>query len=908
MPNFLSRKRIYLALAMLLVIVPFLALTALPTQAQTFSILVNGDVDNANVAALNGNGTCDLREAVFAANNQAAFQDCTPVFFSAAPAADDVFRITFDIGGALTAPVVIPLADELPPIVQPVHIIGGDVTIAELTIIPATGTLNYGLRLDTGSGASRIEGLIIEGFINGIEVDNVTENTLLGTDTFIGNPIGLTNSIVDNVTGILISGSSDEITVINTWVGLRDITTPVIAGNTADGIRIENGPQNITVDGLIIGGNGRHGIFVDTARDVNILNSTIGRTPTGGIAAAASNTGSGIVIGGSTNVLVQNNVIGSNRAAGILVGPSVNVDIIDNLIGTTTVGTNIGNGTSGIVLNTSDALVFDNEIAFNGNSGVAINAGLRNRISQNLIHENGLLGLDLGNNGLTLNDTGDTDTGANNFQNYPVVSAAWVIGANLFINGRMNSTAGTYTLELYDNPSGCNPPSGTPNYGEGEVYEQSVVVSNGVFSLTLAAGGFVPGDTLTLLAISADGNTSEFSQCVVILATVPTPTPTNTPVIVVTTVTPTATATSTITPTATVTPITLTPSSTPTTTATNTATLTSTPTDTATPTSTATATVTSTATNTATATFTRTPTNTATSTSTSTATNTATATATQTATATHTATPTATSSPEIGVTKVSDGDDEVTINVVNNGNAVAPDVVVLEDLIEDVEFEAATVGNTSCVETAGLLTCRVGDIPAGATAEVNIIVASNGVDPASGQTIVTVGGTPVSVILEPYIIKIGQPPVAAPGSEIIYTIRVINPTTESAFDMIIEDKMPEGIEIISGESTEGTLQINGQNVELRLDELVAGGRVTIRLTTRVRNDKFFQTIDNTACVSSSLNASPRCATMSFLAAGELPNTGESLLIVDILRWGLVLLLSGLMLFGVALLWRRMKRI
>jgi uncharacterized repeat protein (TIGR01451 family) len=250
----------------------------------------------------------------------------------------------------------------------------------------------------------------------------------------------------------------------------------------------------------------------------------------------------------------------------------------------------------------------------------------------------------------------------------------------------------------------------------------------------------------------------------------------------------------------------------------------------------------------------------------------------------------------------------VTINVVNNGNAVAPDVVVLEDLIEDLEFEAASVGDTACVETAGLVICRVGDIPAGASAQVDIIVDSNGVDPASGQTTVTVGGTPVSVILEPYIIKIGQPPVAAPGSEIIYTIRVINPTNVSAFDVVIEDKMPAGIEILSAESSDGTVQINGQNVELALDELVAFGRVTIRLTTRVRDDKFFQTIDNTACVSSSLNATPRCATMSFLAAGELPNTGESPFILVALRWGLVLLLSGLMLFGLALLWRRMRRI
>jgi uncharacterized repeat protein (TIGR01451 family) len=271
-------------------------------------------------------------------------------------------------------------------------------------------------------------------------------------------------------------------------------------------------------------------------------------------------------------------------------------------------------------------------------------------------------------------------------------------------------------------------------------------------------------------------------------------------------------------------------------------------------------------------------------------------------------TPTPTSSPDIGVTKVGDGDDEVTIDIINNGDSTAPDVIVVEDLQDNVEYVAAVSGNNVCVESAGLITCQVGDIPAGATAQVNVNVDSNGVDPASGLTTVIVGGATVAIIEEPFIIKVGEPPVAAPGSEIVYTIRVINPTSESAFNMVVRDEMPAGIEIISGTATDGTLEIDGQIIELSLDELAAGGRVTITLITRVSDAEVFPQIINTACVTSSSNPSPRCAQMSFLRAGQLPDTGDSPFIYTLLRWVFVLLVTVIMLVSLNLLWRRMRRI
>ena len=81
----------------------------------------------------------------------------------------------------------------------------------------------------------------------------------------------------------------------------------------------------------------------------------------------------------------------------------------------------------------------------------------------NSIHDNGLLGIDLNNDGVTYNDRGDGDTGPNAKQNFPKLTGANTVGGNTTITGTFNSTANTtYRIEYFSSPIG----DGT-GYGEG---------------------------------------------------------------------------------------------------------------------------------------------------------------------------------------------------------------------------------------------------------------------------------------------------------------------------------------------------------------------------------------------------------------------------------------------------------
>ena len=192
-----------------------------------------------------------------------------------------------------------------------------------------------------------------------------------------------------------------------------------------------------------------------------------------------------------------------------------------NFIGTGQDGTApLGNGSTGVMIAGTNNLVggtadfADNIIAFNSGAGVAI-FGSGNAIEHNAIFSNAALGIDLGGDGVTLNDPGDADDGANRLQNFPVVTSAFSSGNTTVIAGTLESTAGsTFTIEFFANS--VADPTG---FGQGQQYLGSAAVttdSNGQAHFTVTLPIAIPADALlTATATDAGNNTSEFSQAAV---------------------------------------------------------------------------------------------------------------------------------------------------------------------------------------------------------------------------------------------------------------------------------------------------------------------------------------------------------------------------------------------------------
>ena len=232
-----------------------------------------------------------------------------------------------------------------------------------------------------------------------------------------------------------------------------------------------------------------NGVFIDGAA-TNSVGGTFG-VPN----IISGNTSAGVVIRGTT---AQTNTIGPNfigtRAGGVLPlgnggdGVTVSEGALNNLIGNHTF------------------LSQGNVIRFNAQVGVRIESATQNAILNNRISDNGLLGIDLEGDGVTLNDSGDADTGANGRQNFPVLTSA-----TDGVEGTLNSTPNTtFTVAFFGNTA-CD----GSTHGEGATPLGSIfVTTDGTGNATIPFFAAAPGQSVTSTATSPANNTSEFSACV----------------------------------------------------------------------------------------------------------------------------------------------------------------------------------------------------------------------------------------------------------------------------------------------------------------------------------------------------------------------------------------------------------
>ena len=381
-----------------------------------------------------------------------------------------------------------------------------------------------------------------------------------GNSVLRGLVINRFNTLAAHALNLFVNGNN---IIEGNFIG-TDVSGRVRLGNGGDGIRIISVSGNIiggTVPAArnVISGNGlpeggeKEGIIIlanvsdeRPARNNQVLGNYLGTDVTGttdignagsGIRLAGSGQVSDNIIGGTT--AGARNLISGNDLYGIVIqSPTDTTSITGNFIGTDLTGTKaLGNTGAGIIIFDSDnnsiggtASGAGNVIAFNSGNGITVASGTGDAIQSNSIFSNSSPGIDLGGQGVTLNDAGDADTGANNLQNFPVLTRITISGQSETIQGTLNSTANTtFRVEFFANTS--SDPTG---YGEGERFIGATSVTtdnagNSSFAFTAAASN---GLLITATATDPNGNTSEFSRKALVAGLSLTQTATPNPVIV----------------------------------------------------------------------------------------------------------------------------------------------------------------------------------------------------------------------------------------------------------------------------------------------------------------------------------------------------------------------------------------
>jgi hypothetical protein len=420
----------------------------------------------------------------------------------------------------------------------PSTLIGGAVAGARNIIV---GNFGSGVTLARGADNSQVSGNDIgstggsSGFgngMNGIYVDHAD-------GVIIGGLTALERNVISSNQGDGIFLNTSNATVQGNFIG-TDAAGTSPRGNNTYGVQINGGGN--TVGGStpaarnIISGNLRSGIQVDAGMSNNIMGNFIGTDITG--SADLGNAEYGVVISGTRYNGIggvaagEGNLISGNDGGGILLSGGGNNTVINNRIGLAFASdTPVGDSGDGITVGllgvqSSGNIIGGagagqaNVIAGNRGNGVAVVNGVANAIFGNSIFSNGLLGIDLGPAGVTANDPNDTDTGANDLQNFPVITNAYSTRTLTVARGTLNSAPGFYYVDVYASPVGD--PSG---HGQGKIYlgfanctvDATMTGSWTRTFTTPIAAGYV----LSATATSSTSGTSEFSADAIVADAIP---------------------------------------------------------------------------------------------------------------------------------------------------------------------------------------------------------------------------------------------------------------------------------------------------------------------------------------------------------------------------------------------------
>ncbi|MDQ4126355.1 MAG: CSLREA domain-containing protein, partial [Actinomycetota bacterium] len=509
-----AAKRRVVAMGFLLVAltVLFLVLTAgkpaqgRPPIGDSFTVNSTGDQADANLEnslcdvdlAVTGN-QCTLRAAIEEAND-------TPNGTLNGIPVNNVIRFNIAGGGVQT---IQPLS-ELPAITDAVTIDGYTQPGASPNTLAQGNDAVLNIVLNgTGAGV-RKNGLTIQApnsIVRGLVINSFGGDGILITGSGATNNAVRGNFIGTDATGMqdqgnIISGVEVRDASNNTIGGTSPADRNVISGHKVfEGVSLGFGATGNAVQGNYVGTNAAGTAAIPNSRGIALIgsNNTIGGTTAGARNVVSGNDHTGIEVSGGEN-LIQGNFIGTDvTGQGDLGNGGIGVTVFD--LGIAIGGTQAGAG---------------NLIAFNGDNmgdsghGVVVSSFDENNASilSNSIHSNAGLGIELGRDGITVNDPDDPDTGPNDLQNFPIIASTTTTGGSTTVEATLDSTPSTaFTVQFYSRPAGTD--EGNTFLGEKAVTTDA----NGDAAFSFTTAQAVPaGQEVTATATSPTGDTSEFYQ------------------------------------------------------------------------------------------------------------------------------------------------------------------------------------------------------------------------------------------------------------------------------------------------------------------------------------------------------------------------------------------------------------